>query len=202
MRSKLISTLNAYLQCPKCCGLETVIKLTESLSYFSHEPLERESLDKKFRGFLVAADFSEGDGTRAKSLSFPDSDTYSYLIKILIVWTPPNILIWVIEQAFRVLKDQKDQPLSFDAEDFLAALPPVDLRANCFGLGASPSAPTPKSTKAPCFVRTMFNGIWINPSLYLDSKSTINVILTQLAEDIWNSEARNYQQVKHVTYKS
>ena len=79
MRSKLISTLNAYLQCPKCCGLETVIKLTESLSYFSHEPLERESLDKKFRGFLVAADFSEGDGTRAEAPSFPD--TYSYLFK-------------------------------------------------------------------------------------------------------------------------
>ena len=121
----------------------------------------------------------------------------------------PNLKIWVIEQAFGVLKDQKDQPLSVDAEDFLlesnfilAASPPVDLRANCFGLGTSPSAPTPKSTKAPCFVRTMFNGIWINPSLYLDSKSTINVILTQLAEDIWNSEARNYQQVKHVTYKS
>ena len=85
MRSKMISTLNAYLQSPKPCGLETVVKHAESLSYFSHEPLERESLDKKFRGFLVAADFSEGDGTRAKSPSFPDSDTYSYLIKILIV---------------------------------------------------------------------------------------------------------------------
>ena len=84
--------------------------------------------------------------------------------------------IRAIGQAFGVLKDQKDQPLSFDAEDFLAlllerilaALPPVDLRANCFGLGISPSAPTPpspkstKAAKAPCFVRTMFNGIWIN----------------------------------------
>ena len=82
----------------------------------------------------------------------------------------PNLKIWVIEQAFGVLKDQKDQPLSVDAEDFLAlllesnfilaALPPVDLRANCFGLGTSPSAPTPKSTKAPCFVRTMLQGQW------------------------------------------
>ena len=75
-----INTQQSYLQCPKRCGLETVIKLTESLSYFSHEPLERESLDKKLRGFLVAADFSECDGTRAEAPSFPD--TYSYLKKL------------------------------------------------------------------------------------------------------------------------
>ena len=80
MRSKMISTLNAYLQSPKPCGLETVVKHAESLSYFSHEPLERESLDKKFRGFLVAADFSECDGTRAEAPAFPD--TYSYLKKL------------------------------------------------------------------------------------------------------------------------
>ena len=83
----------------------------------------------------------------------------------------PNLKIWVIEQAFGVLKDQKDQPLSFDVEDFLAALPPVDLRANCFGLWASPSAPTPKSTKAPCFVRTMLPGQWY--LIWINQQSTL-----------------------------
>ena len=74
-----INTQQSYLQCPKRCGLETVVKLTESLCYFSHESLERETPDQKLRGFLVAADFSECDGTRAEAPAFPD--TYSYLKK-------------------------------------------------------------------------------------------------------------------------
>ena len=62
-----INTQQSYLQCPKRCGLETVVKLTESLCYFSHESLERETPDQKLRGFLVAADFSECDGTRTEA---------------------------------------------------------------------------------------------------------------------------------------
>ena len=73
-----IATINtqSYLQCPKRCGLEPIVELTKSLSDFSDKPLERETLNQKLCGFLIAADFSESDRTRAEAPAF---DIGSYI---------------------------------------------------------------------------------------------------------------------------
>ena len=73
-----IATINtqSYLQCPKRCGLEPIVELTKSLSDFSDKPLERETPNQKLCGFLIAADFSESDRTRAEAPAFLDICSY------------------------------------------------------------------------------------------------------------------------------
>ena len=57
-----------YLKSANGSALETQVGL-EILSDFSHQTLKGQLPDQQFSGFLVATNFTEGDGTRPKRIS-------------------------------------------------------------------------------------------------------------------------------------
>ena len=57
-----------YLKSANGSALETQVGL-EILSDFSHQTLKGQLPDQQFRGFLVATNFTEGDGTRPRRKS-------------------------------------------------------------------------------------------------------------------------------------
>jgi hypothetical protein len=105
---------SGFLQSANGRRLEAQVRL-EVLGDFAHQALERELADQQFRALLVAADFTERDGTRAVTMRLLDTAGGRGGLAGL----GSQLL------AYRMVSTDVQEG------DIRGALPPVDLRAVC-----------------------------------------------------------------------